>query len=503
MKKKTLILFVCGCLFSTFILMVFKIPELKSTPVPNYVPVGGEKAVFPGDPSGKTEPDAKLSEYFFPEWKNSKKPNIILIYADDMGYGDPGCYGGTLIPTPNIDRLAREGVRFSNGYVTSPVCGPSRYGLLSGAYQQRFGIQWNQDAYATIPGVDERIPQSQNTIDQTLSKAGYVTGIVGKWNLENYPRTSFDESMSVMHFGGDYWPDSTGHYAGVNEEKARSDFKCVLWGPEREGDEYLTDRLGRQSVEFIKRNKVKPFFLYLAFNAPHSPMQAKKSHLKDVQHIQTEAYRLYAAMAISMDENIGKVLNVLDELGIRENTLVAFASDNGPTYAYNVKWPQDWPKELLGSTGPLSGHKGQLYEGGIRVPYIISWPEKLEQGIVYDHPVSTLDFYPTFCAAASKKISEETVIDGVNLLPYLTGEKSKQPHDILYWYHNEFGAVRAGKWKLYVNKNDVKLFNLEKDIAETNDLSQKYPEIKNHLYDQLDAFKKQMPPAINQAARNK
>jgi arylsulfatase A-like enzyme len=442
-----------------------------------------------------------VSGYLYAQ--KSEKPNIVLIYADDMGYGDPGCYGGTLIPTPNIDRLAKEGVLFTNGYVTAPVCGPSRYGILSGAYQQRFGIQWNQDAYAVIPGVTERIPKSQQTIDQTLSKAGYTTGIVGKWNLENYPHTTFNESMSVMHFGGDYWPDSTGHYGGVDEEKARGDFKRILWGPEREGDEYLTDRLGRQSVEFINRNKDKPFFLYLAFNAPHSPMQAKKSHLKDVQHIETEAYRFYAAMAISMDENIGKVMDALEELGIRENTIVAFASDNGPTYSYNVEWPEEWPKELLGSNGPLSGHKAQLYEGGIRVPYIISWPEKLKQGIVYDHPVSTLDFYPTFCAAASQKIPKETIIDGVNLLPYLTKKNKQQPHDQLFWYHNDFGAVRSGKWKLYNYKNDVKLFNLEEDIAEKNDLSIKQPEITKNLLDDLNVFRKQMPPAVNQEIRNK
>lgn len=432
----------------------------------------------------------------------SQNPNIIMIVADDLGYGDPGCYGGELIPTPNIDRLAEQGIRFTNGYVTASVCGPSRYGLLTGAYQQRFGVQWNQDAWASIPGVKERIPQSQKLINETLEKAGYKTGIVGKWNLPNYPNTSFQESMSVIHFGANYWPDSTGHFGGVNEEKAKSGFKRVLWGPEREGDEYLTDRLGRQSVEFIERHKDEPFFLYLAFNAPHSPMQAKKSLKDEVYHIKTEAYSLYAAMTISMDQNIGKVIEALEKHGLRENTIVAFASDNGPTYAYNVKWPEEWPRELLGSNGPLSGHKGQLKEGGIRIPYIISWPSKLDMGAVYDYPVSTLDFYPTFCAAANIEIDENTIIDGVNLLPFIINNKKKEaPHESLFWYHDNSGAIRSGNWKLIGYKNSMKLYNLEKDLAEQNNLIEEFPHKAEIMKRKLERFCDKMPPVLNPDAR--
>lgn len=437
--------------------------------------------------------------------QKSDKPNIILIYADDMGYGDPGVYGGSKIPTPNIDRLAKEGVKFTNGYVSAPVCGPSRYGLLSGAYQQRFGVQANEDTWAKIPGVPNILPKKQKTINQTLSLAGYKTGMVGKWNLEGSPKTTFDESMSVMHFIGLYWPDEKGHYSGVNETNAKRSSDAIKWGPEREGDEYLTDRLGRQSVEFIERNKEQPFFLYMAFNAPHDPMQAKKVHQDAVAHIPTEAYRLYAAMTISMDENIGRVLDTLEKLGIRDNTLIVFASDNGPTNAFSKKagWLDEWPKEMLGSTGPLSGWKNQFWEGGIRVPFIMSWPDRLKKGMVYDSPVSTLDLYPTFCAAANQKIPEETIIDGVDLVPYITGEKQGQPHDKLYWYDNEKGAMRDGDWKLWIHKNTVKLFNLKTDLAEKKDLAESNPKIKDRMYSDWKAFKDEMPLPVNQEWRLK
>jgi arylsulfatase A-like enzyme len=439
------------------------------------------------------------------------KPNIILIMVDDMGYGDAGCYGNTnLVPTPNIDRLAAEGVRFTDGYVTAPVCGPCRYGMLTGAYQQRFGVHWNPDCFGRLPadvlarlGIEEetldnnRIRSTQRIINQPLQDIGYNTAMIGKWNLPCYPKTTFCESMSVMHFAGDYWPNETGHYSGVDEDTPTSGHKDIIWGPQREGDEYLTDRLGRQSVEFIEVNKDNPFFLYLAFNAPHSPMQAKKSHRKDVEHLETEALKLYGAMMLSTDENIGRVLDTLDELGIADNTIVAFLSDNGPSFAYNVDWPQEWPRELLGSAGQLNGYKGQFWEGGIRIPFIMRWTNGIKGGQVYKEPVSALDFYPTFCAAAGAKVPEETILDGVDLLPYLNGEKKGSPHDMLFWYAADNGAVRKGKWKLLVYKEEAKLFDLQADIGETEDLAEKYPEKAKELLIEYKRFCDSMPPNLN------
>ncbi|MFI4911129.1 MAG: sulfatase [Sedimentisphaeraceae bacterium JB056] len=439
-----------------------------------------------------------------------RKPNIILIVADDMGYGDAGCYGDTnLVPTPNVDRLAKEGIRFTDGYVTAPVCGPCRYGMLTGAYQQRFGVQWNPDCWGRLPqsilnklGIEEetqehnRIPSGQKVISDPLETAGYATGLAGKWNLPCYPQTTFDETFSAVHFGADYFPNEDGKYKGVNETVPTSSSKDIVWGPKNEGDEYLTDRLGRQTVEFIEKHKDEPFFFYLGFNAPHSPMQAKKKYADRVSHLKTEALKLYGAMLISMDENVGKVLDKLDELGIADDTIVAFISDNGPTYAYNVDWPKDWPKELIGSAGPLSGHKGQFLEGGIRVPFIMRWPGNFKAGSVYNEPVIALDFYPTFCAAADAKVPRSTKLDGTNLLPYLRGEKSGSPHDILFWYCGVSGAVRKGKWKLRIYKDTGKLFDLDSDIAEKNDLSEKYPKIKAELDREYKEFCSQMPPAL-------
>ncbi|MBB6431003.1 sulfatase family protein [Algisphaera agarilytica] len=441
----------------------------------------------------------------FSGFASAEKPNIVLIFADDMGYGCAGSYGDTgLVPTPNIDRLAAEGVRFTDGYVTGPACAPSRYGLLMGAYQQRIGVQGTWDAYVNLQDgkprdtpENNRVPSTHKMVHQTLSGAGYRSAVVGKYNLSSYPKTTFDEGHSVMMFAGDYFPDETGYYGGVGYMLAPGTYKRILWGPERPGDEYLTDRLGRQSVEFMEREheRGRPFFLYLAFNAPHSPMQAKKEDRKVVEHLETEATKMYGAMLHSMDENIGKVLDALDRMGIADNTIVAFASDNGPSFAYRVDWPENWPRELLGSAGPLRGHKGMFTEGGIRVPYIIRWPDGLQAGQVYERPVSTMDLYPTFCAAAGIPIPETTKLDGVNLLPYLRGEVEGDPHDVLYWSIRNRGAVRQGDWKLYVD-GKPQLYNLANDIGETTDLSKQHPEITRELNQKFQAFLEMQPPKL-------
>lgn len=303
------------------------------------------------------------------------------------------------------------------------------------------------------------------------------------------------------------WPSAAnisradGTYNGVDEPVARGGHKRILWGPEREGDIYLTDRLGDHAVDFIEKHKDKPFFYYLAFNAPHSPMQAKISHKPQVAHLKTEATKMYGAMLLSMDENIGKVLDKLDELGLTENTIVAFASDNGATFAYNVDWPEDWPKELLGSVGPLRGNKGSNWEGGNRVPYIIRWPEQLKAGQVYDKAVSTLDFYPTFCAAAKAEIPKSTQLDGVDLVPFLKGQKTGYPHETLYWYHDDGGAVVQGDYKLIVWKDMRWLFNLTEDIGEEDNLVKSNPEKAQELEKKYSAFVAPLPPPLNPAKR--
>jgi arylsulfatase A-like enzyme len=427
------------------------------------------------------------------------KPNLILIVADDLGYGDPGCYGGKLAPTPAIDSLARDGVRFTDGYVTAPVCAPSRCGILTGAYNQRFGMQWNEDEW---PPRNYVIPPGHLTLPEALRAAGYLTGHLGKWNIPRPAQEAVDEAQDLIGFEADYFPDATGHFQGVDEKVRKNSGKVQgVAGPERLGDEYLTDRLGRHAVEFIERHKhgKKPFFLYLAFNAPHSPYHAKKSTLEKFSGLQPPL-NYYAAMVASMDENIARVLAKLKEAGLADNTVVAFTSDNGPTAALRVGWNADWPANMIvGSAGPLSGHKARFFEGGIREPFILCWPAKLKAGQTYRQPVSAMDFYATFCAAAGAPVPAGTKLDGVNLLPHLLGEKTTPPHEILFWKNGDQGAVRQGDWKLILSASQprLQLFNLAQDIGEKHDLATENPDLVKQLHKAWLDWSVPLPPRAN------
>ena len=286
---------------------------------------------------------------------------------------------------------------------------------MTGSYNQRFGMQWNDDRRKYKLGEHQLLPQA-------LRAAGYVTGHIGKWNVPVDPKECFDEIYDLIDWEADYFPDANGHYYGVDSEtEFASSKRQGVWGPERPGEEYLTDRIGRHAVEFVEKHKRsgKPFFLYLAFNAVHTPLHAKQEQAARFGNLPI-ALNFYAPMVASLDENIGRVLAALPD-----NTLVAFTSDNGPAKMPVEKWPDGWPKGMLnGSAGPLNGHKGQFLDGGIREPFLLRWPGKLKPGSVYRQPVSTMDLYPTFCAAAGAPVPAGTRLDGVNLLPFLTGEKT-------------------------------------------------------------------------------
>lgn len=436
------------------------------------------------------------------------RPNLILIFADDMGYADPGCYGGKLAATPNIDALAAAGVRFTDGYATAPVCAPSRCGILTGSYGARFGMQWNEDQHAK--GNPYRIPDAHRLLPQALAESGYITAHIGKWNVSRPVSNAVQEAYCVMDWKGHYFADDEDLFVGVDGHgpQVNSAVEPHGWGPERPGAAYLTDTLTDRAVAFIKRQApqtgggAKPFFLYLAYNAVHSPWQAKKAEEPRYANLPSEPLRLYAAMVASLDENIGRVLRQLKESGIEGNTLVAFTSDNGPALgSARIKgWKDDWPKEvLMGSAAPLSGHKGQFYEGGIREPYILRWPGRLKAGDVYREPVSTMDLYATFCAAAGVPIPEGTVLNGVNLLPFLDGSASGSPHEALFWLANDQGAIRKGDWKLLVSQWQPKLqlFNLAQDVGEEHDLAGQKPELRDALHAEWLSWQKQMPPRSN------
>ena len=427
------------------------------------------------------------------------RPNIILICVDDMGYGDLSCYGGGHVETPNIDSLAESGIRFTEGYTVSPVCGPSRVGLLTGMQPSRIGVYWNSDMGAV------RVPRGHQTLSELMKSAGYTTALVGKWNLNNPAwnpmpaKRYFDYVYDEMVWEGDYWPNKNGAYHGVEDGKYGSSKTNNIWGPLEEGDEYLTDRLSRHACEFVSaQTKQNPFFLYLSYNAPHSPLQGKSEHLSELSHIDSEPLRLYASMILAIDEGVGDLLSTLEGNMLRENTVILFVSDNGPARTTFKGMPEHWPRgEMLGSTAGLRGYKGTFYEGGLRVPFIFSWPHKIDTAITSNYPVTTLDITPTLSTLAGASLDHQRAVDGLDLsLLFSKMPEFMEPRTLL-WFAGTSGAVRAGDWKLVHNrKGEHELFNLRTDPMEQEDLStsnsDKFEQMSNFYSD----WAQQVPPPV-------
>jgi arylsulfatase A-like enzyme len=393
------------------------------------------------------------------------KPNIVLIVGDDMGYADISLHGCKDIATPNIDSIAAGGVECTNGYVSAPYCSPSRAGMLTGRYQTRFGHVFNPAGAVGSDGAPVGLPLSQKTMADRLKAAGYATGLVGKWHLGNAPgyhpqERGFNEFFGFLGGAHSYVPGS---------------LPKIQRGKEKiEEKEYLTDAFGREAVAFIDRHKAEPFFLYLAFNAVHTPMEATDQRLTQFKDIADPKRRTYAAMMAALDENIGKVLTKLREEGLEDNTLVFFISDNGgPTMKGTA---------INGSNnGPLRGSKRTTLEGGIHVPFMVKWPAKVSAGQTYKHPVISLDFFPTIMAAVGVETSPEWKLDGVDLVPYLTGQNKELPHDKLYWKFGPQMAMRDGDAKLVRydpvvdngsgRPKDLHMYNLADDLGEAHDLA--------------------------------
>ena len=396
--------------------------------------------------------------------ETARRPNIVLILADDLGYGDVGFHGCRDIPTPNLDRLAQTGVRCTNGYVSHPFCSPTRAGLLTGRYQQRFGHENNP---AFLPDNDQvGLPLSERTIADALQAAGYVTGAVGKWHLGAaacfHPlKRGFAEYFGFIGGGHDYFQHNLFF---TDSPQGKVEYRIPLQRQDEpvEENEYLTDALAREAVNFVQRHKTEPFFLYLTFNAPHTPLQAKPNDLERLAKISDERRRKYAAMITALDTGIGRVLQELEDAMVDENTLVFFISDNGG------------PTQVNGSTNdPLRGNKGQVLEGGIRVPFVVRWPKVLPAGTSFAQPVISLDIFPTALAAAGAPVPTAKPVDGTNLLPQLSGESLRPPHEMLLWRTGggESYAVRKATYKLVHMDGRDQLFDLEHDIAELTDLS--------------------------------
>ena len=367
------------------------------------------------------------------------QPNLVLILADDLGLGDVGVYGSELVDTPNIDALARSGVRFSQAYVSHPVCSPSRAGLITGRYQQRHGWEFNPARRDLHQGMDV----SQQTLADALKKQGYATGLVGKWHLGqagNFHPLSrgFDEYYGVLGGGSQYVEESGAEvaYALNGEPGSRSDYNAFYRGREKITEtQYLTDAFTREALSFIDRHAESPFFLYLSHIAPHTPLQTTAGYLDRYGHVQDMPSRVYAAMVSALDDSVGAVVQKLRDLDQLENTLIAFVSDNGCAgYIGNAC-----------SNLGFAGFKRFHQEGGIRVPFILSWPARLQSGQQYTDPIISLDLYSTFTAAAGGMVATE---DSVNLLPFLTGSAAGRPHDYLYWRSGPTQVIRGPRWKM-------------------------------------------------------
>lgn len=439
------------------------------------------------------------------------RPNIIVILSDDMGYGDVGCFGSKEISTPHLDRLAAEGVKFTNAYVSAPICVASRMGLLSGRYQQRYGI------YDNIYGRERnRGFRNQRLLPEILRAAGYRTGLVGKWHLAGIRKgepsyapggplaRGFDEYAGFLLGDSEFWEGAP---------LMRNDLPYPA-------PRYLTDHFGDEATAFIARNRANPFFLYMAFNAPHAPLHAVEADLKEFAGIADENRRIYAAMLRAVDRNVGRILRQLDEFGLAENTLVVFLNDNGGGGSTDE---YAWHSRNYASNAPFRGHKFDVYEGGIRVPMIVRWPRGEFRGQVFGSMVSSMDVLPTALATAGVAAADLST-DGVDLRRYVSGQVATPPHPWLCWQNRTWAvrkpggtvlpnvnemehssAIRMGDWKLVriAERTDSfgaapawELYDLANDPGESHDLAAQQPEKVAELERVFLAWRADMAPSL-------
>jgi arylsulfatase A-like enzyme len=414
--------------------------------------------------------------------KPASKPNIVLILADDLGYADLGCQGSPDVKTPNIDSLAANGVRCTAGYITAPQCSPSRAGLMSGRYQQRFGHEGN-------PNFPLMLMRGGKTIADHLKTAGYTTGHFGKWHVgfedaaqaPKEIRESKDQMLPTQH--------------GFDESFSYNDYaKAAKKGSDIAPSLHARDDrvFGRKAVDFIARHRAQPFFIYLAFHAPHYQQVDFGGYKERFPNPLPGRAGVLSVMA-QQDDAVGQVQKALREYGLETNTLVFYLSDNGGTRTPDMP-PSS--KHFRGSlNAPFLGKKGSSLEGGIRVPFIVQWRGTLPAGKIYERPIISLDVLPTALAAAGAKPLAGIVLDGVNLLPFLKGEPG-DPHAVLFWRWRAEQAVRQGDWKLVRGKEHREwwLIDLSKDIKEATDLTPQHPAKAKELRELFEHWNAELPP---------
>ena len=414
----------------------------------------------------------------------AQQPNIIVVLTDDQGYADLGAQGVVSdIATPNIDQLASDGTRMTSGYVTAPQCTPSRAALMTGRYQQRFGLDDNRNTPMSLDEI---------TLAERLGNAGYTTGMVGKWHLEvDRSSVGFDMDTLPLAERRPYFPDERGFDDVYYGYQNRWWTNFSLNGEPvplkyRDNTDYRLDVATDAGVAFIEKNKQQPFFLYLSYFAPHVPLDATDEYLSRFPDAQQTRRKYALAMMSAIDDGVGKIRETLSENQLTENTLIYFISDNGAPLELNMP---DRPLNEGGSAwdgslnDPMIGEKGMLSEGGVRVPYIVSWPGTIPAGVVSDTPVSTIDVATTSLAAAGAGVPVE--LDGINLLPELTGQEQAEERS-LYWRFWNQSAIRKGDWKYLQTGGDSRfLFNMNTDFPESENVLEDYPEIAASLQQDL------------------
>ena len=462
-----------------------------------------------------------------PQPGDKKRPNIIVILADDLGYNDITFYGGGIasgsVPTPNIDAIARDGVNFTQGYAGNATCAPSRAAMMTGRYATRFGFEftpvpvefarlvgkhhapgnlhdtiYHADRERDMPVYEDMgLPTSEVTIAKLLKGAGYHTLHLGKWHLGDSPQYrsyahGFDESLSLQHGASMFLPESDANVVNSKQDFDMIDqflWASAPWGVRFNDSEvfqprnYLTDYLTDEAVKAIAANRNRPFMMYLAYNAPHTPLQATRADYDALSHIQDHTTRVYAAMIRSLDRNIGRVMKALKDQGIDDNTLVVFTSDNGGANYIGVP----------GLNLPFRGWKATFFDGGTHVPYFMRWPGTIPPNTRYESMVSHFDIFGTAVAAAGAQAPTDRIIDGVNLLPFIRSEAVGKPHDRLFWRSGDYVVVRDGDWKLQVTqlpKQDW-LYNIARDPGEKSNRAASEPAKVAELRALIDGFNKQ------------
>ncbi len=420
------------------------------------------------------------------------RPNVILIFTDDHGYADLGCQGVfDDVKTPNMDSLARGGVRMTEGYSSAPQCGPSRVGLISGAYQNRIGYESN-GSFADKQ-VLERF-RTMETFPKRLQKAGYVTGMAGKSHLGS------DDSAELVKLGFDKaffkHSNAAGHW---NMNLSGEDIQPQV---QEKGSGYHLDLISSFACTFIERFKDEPFFFYASYRAPHTPLDAPPEYLKRFPNAKPESRQQALAMLSAVDDGVGQILQTLRKHGLEEDTLIFVIGDNGAPLKKRLPGSMENTPSWDGSLNdPLNGEKGTLIDGGIRTPFVVYWKDTIPGGQIYKHPVIALDVAATANALAGN--ADDPALDGVNLVPYLTGQMKGAPHDALYWRWVGQSAIRKGKWKYLRGDDREYLFDMENDISESTNLLSQHPEMAKQLHSELEAWSQNlMPPGISEPLPN-